>query len=201
MKPSLGDCDTQTLGIQPGGINWWNIQTEKWTTSFIFAYTREDSWDIQTERLALDSVLNTSSYILKTWMLLVLAYTPRVINCDVLWFHAKALETLLCVYLYNIMEVGHKWEQGTASEYDRPKQRTLQVTGPVEVPCVEEVECVICRAFLNTKNSKKYWKQNKQTKTTAIHNKAYCQKLKWLSYIIQDLCFNELCLNDILQRI
>lgn len=115
MKPSLGDCDTQTLGIQPGGINWWTIQTEKWTASFIFAYTREDCWDIQIERLVLDSVFNAFSYILKTWMLFVLAYTrPRVINCDVLWFHAKALETLLYVYIYNIMEVGHKWEQGTA---------------------------------------------------------------------------------------
>lgn len=40
-------------------------------------------------------------------MLFVLDYTLKMINCDVLWFHAKALETLLYIYVPNIMEVGH----------------------------------------------------------------------------------------------
>lgn len=55
----------------------------------------EQTAETELERLALDFVAmyNKFCLILKSWMMFVLDYTPKMINCDVLWFHAKALET------------------------------------------------------------------------------------------------------------
>lgn len=116
MKSSLGDCDAQlwefSQGESVGGI----IKEEKRTALFIFTYTRADCWDIRLERLGLDFVVVFSrfyvSYILKTWMLFVLDYTPRVINHDILWFQGKVFKILLYVYVPGIKEIGHGWDQG-----------------------------------------------------------------------------------------
>lgn len=68
MKSSLGDCNTQTWGIQPGGIG--EILKEENVLPHLNLYIPQQTVETSSQRLGLDFVVVfrklSVSYILKT---------------------------------------------------------------------------------------------------------------------------------------